>query len=83
MCQAGMTTPWRLLLRQHGCIGMITRATREHCDCLWLYRAAAAPGAGLGDMKPHKSRLEREKEAWTRQVSATPTMLPLNTDPAL
>ncbi|CAL5229737.1 g13117 [Coccomyxa viridis] len=33
-------------------------------------RAAAAPGAGLGDMKPHKSRLEREKEAWTRQASA-------------
>lgn len=26
------------------------------------------PGAGLGELKPHKSRLEREKEAWQRQV---------------
>jgi hypothetical protein len=29
---------------------------------------AAVEWAGLGDMKTHKSRLEREKEAWERQA---------------
>lgn len=29
-------------------------------------RATGAIGGGLGDLKVHKSRLEREKEAWAQ-----------------
>jgi hypothetical protein len=37
------------------------------------HAAAAAPGDGsLSKMKPHKSRLEREKEAWASAVRWVP-----------
>ena len=36
-------------------------------DCMFSRRAAQGWGSGgLGDMKPHKSRMEREKDAWTK-----------------
>ena len=46
----------------------VRQNSEQRCWC----RGAAAPGTGLGDLKPHKSRLQREKEAWARQVRAKP-----------
>ena len=37
-----------------------------------MCRTAAAPGEGLGDMKPHRSRLEKEQAAWQRHVGSYP-----------
>ena len=39
------------------------------CVCV-LRRTAAAPGEGLGDMKPHMSRLEKEQATWQRHVGS-------------
>ena len=47
---------------------------KEACDLVGraLCRTAAAPGEGLGDMKPHRSCLEKEQATWQRHVGSYP-----------